>query len=275
VSRRAIWAGAILYACQAAPPPAPAPAAVVTRENAPVPEPKAAPVASPKASAPLPHASLTYAEIMTGGADSDEPAPLVVALHGLGDAPERFLSVFSGFHARARVVAPHSEFHYSTGYTWFEGQSAQTDKGAPEIASVATTVTKFATEMARAQPTLGKPIVMGFSQGGALAFQIGVHHSDAVAATFPIGGWLTPALWPSARPRSPVNVTLFHGTADTVVPFDKTKTAVLHLQKLGFPLDLHEYPGGGHGIPGVERSEMLDAVALECERQRTAGPYKP
>jgi phospholipase/carboxylesterase len=208
---------------------------------------------------------------VTGGASPNEPAPLVIALHGLGDRPEHFLAVFNEFHAAAHVVAPHSETAHGAGYSWFGGGGELTDRAAPAIASVATAVAKFAAEMAESQPTLGKPIIMGFSQGGALAFEIGVHHPDAVAATFPVGGWLTPALWPSARPPAPVRLTLFHGTADTVVPFGATKTAVLHLQKLGFPIELHEYPGVGHGIPGAEKSDLLEAIATECEEQKQAG----
>jgi phospholipase/carboxylesterase len=266
VLRRLALAGAILAACQAAPPPVPA--AASARPKTP-PAPFGEPAAL--ATASHPKASLPYVELMTGGARPDEPAPLVIALHGLGDRPETFLSLFTGFHAAARVVAPHAEAPYGTGYAWFDRAGLLTDLRAPDIAKMATTVAAFANERAAAAPTFGKPIIMGFSQGGALSLEIGVHHANAIAAAFPVGGWLAPALWPRARPQSAVSITLFHGTADPIVPFDATKAAVTHLQSLGFPVVLHEYAGVEHGISGKERSELLDAIAAECEKQRRAG----
>ena len=256
--------GAAFAACDAGPPPR-----STLRAAAPVSKPADS---SAQASAALPHASLEYVEIMTGGARVDEAVPLVVALHGLGDNPEHFLSVFTGFQGRARIVAPHSEMAWGAGYTWFEGGGDLTDRSAPMIAKMATTVVHFATEMSRLQPTLGKPIIMGFSQGGALAFEIEVHHADAVAAAFPVGGWLTPALWPIEKPPSAVSITAFHGTADERVPFDATKAAVARLRQLGFPIELHEYPGVGHGIPPAEGRDLIGAITAECEKQRQAGP---
>lgn len=247
-----------------------APSAKDTQRPAPAPagEAKEGP-AAPAPPPAVPHASLKYAEIATGGARIDEPAPLVIALHGLGDRPENFLGVFNRFTARAHVVAPHSEMPHGPGFTWFEG--GLTDEAAPGIGRMADTIVRFAGEVAGAQATLGKPIVMGFSQGGALSFEIGVHHPEAVAATFPVGGWLTPALWPSAKPPAPIPLTLFHGTADTVVPFGATKTAVAALHKLGFPIELHEYEGVGHGISDPESGDLLAAIAAECEKQERAG----
>lgn len=267
-----LWLLGVLSGCRAAPSvsdtPQPAPA-----PSSPAHEAKEVPTASAPAPTPpaVPAASLKYAEIATGGARVDEPAPLVIALHGLGDRPENFLAVFNGFEARAHVVAPHSNTAHGPGFSWFGGGGELTDRAAPVIASMASAVAKFASEMAEAQPTLGKPIVMGFSQGGALAFEIGVHHPEAVAATFPVGGWLTPALWPTAEPNIPVPLTLFHGTADTVVPFGKTKAAVDALHKLGFPIELHEYEGVGHGISGPESRDLLAAITAECREQEKAG----
>jgi phospholipase/carboxylesterase len=264
--------GAVL-GCQAAPrvgdtgPPVPAHASSFRAPEAKETPPPALAQIPPAA----PQASLRYAEIATGGARVDEAAPLVIALHGLGDRPEHFLGVFNGFDAPAHVVAPRSETAHGPGYSWFGGGGALTDRAAPAIASMAITIVKFAAEMAEAQPTLGKPIIMGFSQGGALAFEIGVHHAAAIAATFPVGGWLTPALWPSAKPRGPVPLSLFHGTADTVVPFRATKTAALAMRELGFPLELHEYEGVGHEISALESRDLLAAIAAECEKQRQIG----
>ena len=116
--------------------------------------------------------------------------------------------------------------------------------------------------LAESRPTLGKPVVTGFSQGGMLAFTIAVHHPELVSAAIPVGGWLPPPLWPdAARKQKSPRIVALHGTADNAVAFDPTKQATTHLKKLGWSVELEAYEGVRHVITPEMRRDLFDHLA--------------
>jgi phospholipase/carboxylesterase len=216
-----------------------------------------------------PHVSLDYVEVTTGRIHGNEPAPLIVALHGLGDTPEQFIGIFEGFPADARIVAPHSRTRYSTGWEWFPRTNAPTsDTTTPEFPNMADEIGTFVDEMSKARPTIGKPILMGFSQGGAMTLAVAVRHSGSVAAAFPIGAWLPPPLWPTTLPHDAPPIFAFHGIADERVPIAKARDVAARLSGLGFVVNLQEFEGVGHGIPREIQHALWDGLALECAKAR-------
>jgi phospholipase/carboxylesterase len=205
---------------------------------------------------------------MTGGAGAEDREPLVIALHGLGDRPESFVRVFDGFAAPARVVAPHSATAYYDGYSWFPFRKGDPDSSAPGIANAAEQLERFAAGVAKKRPTAGRPIVTGFSQGGALSFALAARHPDSFSAAFPLSGWFPPALWPTEKPRNAPPIVVFHGTADSLVPINRMRPAATRLAELGFTIDVRELDGVGHAIPQAERLALFEALAKACERER-------
>jgi phospholipase/carboxylesterase len=209
---------------------------------------------------------------MVGGAQPGDPAPMIVALHGLGDRPDNFVALFGEFRTRARIVAPHSHDAYGDGFAWFAPFGPMSDEAAPAMAKAADEVAAFTENAAKAWPTLGKPLIVGFSQGGALSYAIAVRHADAIGGAFPIGGWLPPPLWPTARASSPLPIFAFHGNADNRVPIERDRAGVAELEKLGFAVQFNEAEGVGHAIPPPVRTPLFAALAAEVEKQRSAGP---
>lgn len=264
-SSAAPWAAAaavLVVACQASPGVRPSGAASASA--------RPAPTVKKRADAPL--LGLDYLEVMVGGAAPDGAAPMIVALHGLGDRPENFVAIFGEFRTRARIVAPHSHDAYSDGFAWFAPFGPMSDEAAPAIARAADEVAEFAEKAAKAWPTLGRPLIVGFSQGGALSYAIAVRHPDSIGGVFPIGGWLPPPLWPTSRPSSALPIFAFHGNADTRVPLARDRAGVEQLEKLGFAVHFEEVDGVGHAIPESIRAPLFAALAAECEKQRSAGP---
>src|SRR4051794_4871298 len=139
------WAAAVLVAaCQASPGVRPSGAASASA--------RPAPTVKKRADAPL--LGLDYLEVMVGGAPPDDAAPMIVALHGLGDRPENFVAIFGEFRTRARVVAPHSHDAYGDGFAWFAPFGPTSDEAAPAMAKAADEVADFAEKAAKAWPTL-------------------------------------------------------------------------------------------------------------------------
>jgi phospholipase/carboxylesterase len=228
-----------------------------------------APVAT-QPSGPEP-SSLPFVEATTAGAARDAALPLVVALHGLGDRPEHFIGLFEDFPVQARIIAPHSRSPYGEGFAWFAPVGPMSDESAPAMASAADDVARFALEAARARPTLGKPIITGFSQGGALSYAVAARHPDAVAASVPISGWLPPPLWPPTLPHDPPPIFAFHGTADSRVPLERDRAGADALEKVGFKVQLRVSEGVEHAIPPPVKQLVFAALATACDEQRRAG----
>lgn len=270
----------LLLACEATPAPTPAPAP-------PAPAPRTAPQVTPSASAtpdaePPPPivtfdeaAGLHYREVVLGSTDPAQPLPMLVAIHGLGDAPDNFRHLLDHFPEPARLILPRGlEPTEGGGWSWFPIRARDPDVEAlaAGIATAATRIAAGLRELQARRPTIGKPIVTGFSQGGMLTFTLAVHHPDVVGHAIAVGGWLPPPLWPEAKAKQTAYPPLFalHGTADQAVVYEPTQRAIEALKALGFSAELTSYEGVGHMIPPPMRRDLHDHLidAVHAERRR-------
>lgn len=223
-------------------------------------------------------AGLSYAEVMLGGAQPEDTVPMIVAIHGLGDEPLAFAELFSSFPEPARLVLPRGlDPTEGGGWSWFPIRARDGDiEGlAQGIRKAADTIAPAIEALEESRPTLGRPIVTGFSQGGMLAFTIAVHHPERVTAAVAVGGWLPPPLWPTekAEPEAPRIVAL-HGTADNAVAFEPTQEATVRLEQLGWSVKLQGYEGVRHVITPHMRRDLFDHLADAIRRASDASPSK-
>jgi phospholipase/carboxylesterase len=213
------------------------------------------------ASGPTEAAGLRFLERVTGGAQPSDPLPLVIGIHGRGGSPEHFVHALSGFTARARIILPYAPDPYGPGFTWFPDwqDDAQLADGTRRAADRLAAMIR---DLVAHRPTLGKPIVTGFSQGGMLSFTLAVLHPDLVAAAFPCSGFLAPPLYPSAWPADAPRprIHAFHGTDDDTVPIALARATVKRLADVGLPVALSEYPGVRHAIPPSEQHDLIEAI---------------
>lgn len=245
--------------------------------------PRAAPSSEPQAPAPatpktpqrepLPALEgVHYLEVVLGEGQAETPLPMIVAIHGLGDDPRNFAHLFDAFPEPARLILPRGlDAWEGGGYSWFPHRAR-----GPDVEALSQSISHAAGEVARAidalaktRPTVGKPIVTGFSQGGMLTFGLAVLHPDSVGAAFATGGWLPPPLWPETAPAGLPRIVAFHGTADAAVPFEPTRQSVEHLQGLGAPVTLEVYDGVGHTIPPPMRRDLYDGLVDAVRAAKT------
>jgi phospholipase/carboxylesterase len=255
--RLALSAFALLFAaCQrAAPSPAPGPS----------PEPLAATVA---ADGSREAAGVRYLERVTGGGAEGDALPLVIGIHGYGDRPESYAGLFEGFSAKARFIFPYGEPE-GEGFSWFavsprfnpDAIAAGTERAAHRLAAMIAA-------LSTARPTVGRPIVTGFSQGGMLSYALAVLHPESVGEAFPVGGLLTPPHWPStwAVGKAQARIEAFHGDADPRVPIAVDRQGAARLRAVGFSVELHEYPGVVHTITPEMRRDLLAALGAATAR---------
>jgi phospholipase/carboxylesterase len=220
-------------------------------------------------------AGVRYLEHMTGGARPDERVPMIVALHPMDGDPADFLPLLRRYHRRARLILPYG--HPSGGmYFWYD--SVREDVAAPVVAREADRIAGALAALVAARPTVGKPLVTGFSQGGIMTFALAVTHPEALAAAFPISGLLPPSLYPSAalsslpRPATLPPIAAFHGDSDLAVPTRGARASIAELQSAGYTAELHEYVGVEHNPSDKEMGEVLERIGRAADSLAAAAP---
>jgi phospholipase/carboxylesterase len=241
--------------------------------------PSAAPVVPPPAAEPgittrAEIGGVHYLEQMMGGAQPDERVPMIVALHPMGGDPADFLPLLQRYRRRARLILPYG--HPSGGsYIWYD--FGRDDVAGTLVTQEADRIAGALAALVAARPTVGKPLVTGFSQGGIMAFALAVTHPEALAAAFPISGLLPPSLYPSAalssqqpRPSTLPPIAAFHGASDLAVPTQGARASIAELQRVGYAAELREYAGVEHDISGEEMGEILERIGRAADSLATA-----
>jgi len=200
----------------------------------------------------------------------DAKLPMLVAIHGLGDSPENFSHLIADLPVAARVIFPRGLDPVETGYSWFPVRARSADVAglSQGIATAGDRLAALIIALQQTRPTVGLPVITGFSQGGMLTFELAVHHPELVGGAIPVGGWLPPPLWPSVLPvHKPLpKIVALHGEIDVAVKLQPTVEAVAYLEKLGWPASLRRYPEVGHAIPPVVRRELYQQLARALEQ---------
>lgn len=220
-------------------------------------------------------AGVRYLEHMTGGARPDERVPMIVALHPMDGDPADFLQMLQRYRRRARLILPYG--HPSGNmYIWYD--PLREDFVAPLVTREADRIAAVLAALVAARPTVGKPLVTGFSQGGIMTFALAVIHPEAMAAAFPISGLLPPSLYPSAalhslpRPATLPPVAAFHGASDLAVPAQGARDSIAELQRAGYTVELHEYAGVEHQPSSQQMGDLLEQLGRAADSLAAAAP---
>lgn len=220
-------------------------------------------------------AGVRYLEYMTGGARPDERVPMIVALHPMGGDPAEFLPLLQAYRRRARLILPYG--HPSGGmYIWYD--SVREDVAAPLVTREADRIAAFLAALVAARPTVGKPLVTGFSQGGIMTFALALTHPESLTAAFPIGGLLPPSLYPSTalssrpRPSKLPPVSAFHGADDLAVPTKGARDSIAELRGAGYSAELREYAGVAHDLSDAEQNDVLAQIGRVADELMASAP---
>ncbi|HVY47430.1 MAG TPA: hypothetical protein VHB21_16190, partial [Minicystis sp.] len=166
-------------------------------------------------------AGVRYLEMVTGGAGPDDPLPMVVALHGHGGSAVSFEKRFTSFPGRARFIVMFGvEPLPNGGYEWLPPvrrmpPAEMAARLPPLLARVATAVQRIE----RARPTIGRPVVVGFSQGAVLSYGLAVLHGDVFSTACPMAGQIPDQMLPPPGPGARCEIHGFHGEEDDTVRY--------------------------------------------------------
>ena len=172
------------------------------------------------------------------GADGNDFAPIVPALKVPG-AAIRF--VFP--HAPVQPVTINGGMRMRAWYDISDGAIRREDESGVR-ASQALIEALIAREKERGTAA-NRLVLAGFSQGGAIALQTGLRHSERVAGIMALSTYL-PIADKFAAEASKANrdapIFMAHGSYDPVIPLARAEQSRGLLQSLGYIVEWREYP---------------------------------
>jgi len=193
---------------------------------------------------------LLYAAHVPAG---EGPFPTVLALHGWGSSAHDLIGLAPVLNrGEALVLSPQGQVDVRmpdgpVGYGWYPfGEGTRV---SPEEITRACDLVLAFLEVARERYPIdpGKIVVLGFDQGGALAFDLALGDSSRFAGLAGLSCWLPDQLAAQTTPDSAhqgLPVLIVHGTGDPVVPVERAREARQRLTALGVALTYREYEMG-------------------------------
>jgi len=211
-------------------------------------------------------------EIETG----ENPTGSVIWLHGLGADGHDFEPIVPELRLPdslpLRFVFPHAPVRPVTlngGMSmraWFDIFSLERDGPADEtgIRESAAIVSALIEREVERGIDIGRIVVAGFSQGGAIAIHVALRSEDRLAGLMALSTYMPlPKYFQSevldnpARGDLSLPIFMAHGGFDPVLPMDLGRTSADLLIDAGFKVQWHDYPMA-HAVCPEEINDIRD-----------------
>ena len=186
-------------------------------------------------------------------ADPARKYPLFIFLHGQGYSPELTLHDDVALFTRQEffVLLPQAPERRGDGFSWYN--LADVNQLLVDMNRDERLLKAMIEEVTAAHNIDRSHIVLsGFSSGGRLCFYVGFRNPKLFAKIVPVGGYYMPDLLDSGLANlNGLKVSIYHGTEDTVNPFDQMKESYENLRRKGVTVTLTTYPLGHTYTPEV------------------------
>jgi len=199
----------------------------------------------------------------TGGSNESDHIPMLVALHGNGDSAENFyLTALDKINTPARIILLKGPLSFGGGDAW--------PWKTNELQLYGQAVSEVTGLLANKYATKGKPVLMGFSGGGMMAYYQAAKHGDVYSFIFSVSGSLTKEHLGEGGSRVGAKVFGYHGKSDRVVPFSKGLQAIDLLKANNVKVKFKEFDGGHLGLFTTMKTEISSAIenALKKNEQQ-------
>jgi phospholipase/carboxylesterase len=182
----------------------------------------------------------------------DGPHPTLIAMHGFGANALDLLGLAPYIaDGRFMVICPQGPMEVpigpTRGYAWFPIRMGGTpDRTAIEDAGKA--VTEFLNvALQKYDVDRKKLVILGFSQGGMMAYRLAVRNPSKFAALVALSTYFPPELKEEvndAHALEALPTLVQHGRADDMIEITRARASVETLRSLKVPLTYREYDCG-------------------------------
>jgi phospholipase/carboxylesterase len=207
----------------------------------------------------------------------DGPFPAIVALHGWGASAHDLIGLAPFLHrGSALVLCPEGPVSFEigpgiAGHGWFPLSGS--GGGPPDPRAFqrgADLLRRFLDEVLARYPVERRKIVLlGFSQGGVMAYDLALRDPGRFAGLVALSSWLPAPMVPPKQPEHEgFPVIVVHGTQDPMIPVERARESREALIRLGVGLTYREFEMGHEIQPEALRDVVrwLDEKALEPVR---------
>jgi phospholipase/carboxylesterase len=202
------------------------------------------------------------------------PHPTILTLHGrganafdlLGLAPYLCSGKFLMICPQGPLETPIGPGAF--GYAWYPMSMG----GLPDISAILSSRKKlqeFLDECLNRYPIDAKKLaVLGFSQGGVMAYSLALSNPERFAGLAVLSSWLPKELIPELSIREAVQslpTIVQHGSQDQMIEVQRAQDSVEQLRALRVPLTYREYDMGHEITPRglTELSAWLDEKVMK------------
>jgi phospholipase/carboxylesterase len=195
--------------------------------------------------------------------EGDGPFPTIVAIHGWGASAHDLLGLAPILHGgRALVLCPQGPLALQiapgmVGYGWFPIASGRPPDPL-EFARGVRALDAFVDEASARYPVDRRHLVLlGFSQGGVLGYDLFLRGPERFAGLAALSSWLPPDLANAVQPADAHKgrpVLVMHGSEDPMIGVERGRESRDALLRFGVALTYREYPMGHEISPEALRA---------------------
>ena len=196
---------------------------------------------------------------------SDGPHPTIIALHGWGANALDLLGLAPYIGGgKFMLICPQGPLEVPVGpvvgFGWFPIRMG-TPPSEDQVDAAVDTAAEFIEAAIEKYPVnRRKLVILGFSQGGVMAFRLAFRDPEKFAALVGISTWFPPELKNQVRDKEAIQrlpTLLQHGRADEMIELSRAKESLEHLRELRVPVTFREYDCG-HEITASSLEDLSD-----------------
>ena len=193
------------------------------------------------------------------------PSKLIVMFHGYGDNAENFINIANYLDKpewNAQYIALNAPSHvpnYPTGYQWFDiyPNGKYISEASPkEILTIRQEVSvaikkieiSINNNLKKFKLNNNKCILLGFSQGGMMAFEFGNYFQKALGGIAIFSGRIMNETKINNKYLKKTPIFISHGNQDDILNIDNFYKSINYLKKNNFNFESHEINKDTHTI---------------------------